>query len=120
MNRLERRATARLSERVRKAYLLVLAGAMLLSQANAQTVKPVPTESGDLVGTTSNGVRIFLGVPFAAPPIGPLRWKPPQPVVKSTAPLAADKLGSACMQVLSRNKLPWTEEFMVQNDASED
>ena len=97
-----------------------LAGAMLLSQAYAQTAKPVHTESGDLVGTTSDGVRIFLGVPFAAPPIGPLRWKLPQPVVKSTAPLAADKLGSACTQVLSRNKPPWTEEFMVQNDASED
>jgi para-nitrobenzyl esterase len=93
---------------------------MFLSPAYAQTTKPIHTESGDLLGTTSDGVRIFLGVPFAAPPIGPLRWKPPQPVAKSAAPLAADKLGSACIQTLSRNKPPWTEEFMVQNDASED
>lgn len=78
------------------------------------------TESGDLSGTTVNGVRAYLGVPYAAPPVGPLRWKAPQPVVRSAAPLRVDKAGPACMQKLSRSHLPWTEAFMVQNDVSED
>lgn len=78
------------------------------------------TESGDLIGTTDNGVRAYLGVPYAAPPVGPLRWKAPQPVAKSATPLHVDKLGPACMQKLSRSHLPWTEPFMVQNEVSED
>lgn len=83
--------------------------------------KSVPTESGDLIGkSVAPGVRAFLGVPFAAPPIGPLRWKAPQPVTRSEKPLAADKIGPACVQKLSRSHLPWTEAFMVQNDVSED
>ncbi|SEC11288.1 carboxylesterase/lipase family protein [Terriglobus roseus] len=84
----------------------------------AQTA--VKTESGDLAGVRSGNVRAFLGVPFAAPPVGDLRWKAPRPVVRSATLLPADKPGSACMQVLSRSRLPWTEAFMVQNNASED
>lgn len=97
-----------------------LAAAILLTSAQAQIPKPVHTDSGDLIGTTNSGVRTYLGVPFAAPPVGTLRWQPPQPVSRSSTPLAADKLGHACIQVLSRSKQAWTEEFMVQNDASED
>ena len=40
----------------------------------------VKTGSGTLEGTTlPSGVRAFKGVPYAAPPVGDLRWKPPQP-----------------------------------------
>ena len=82
--------------------------------------KPVKTESGDLVGVQQSSVRAYLGVPFAAPPVGPLRWKPPQPVRRSAMPLAANKYGASCMQKLPHSKLPWTEPFMVQNEVSED
>ena len=34
---------------------------------------------GVLTGTTDNGVTVFRGVPFAAPPVGDLRWAPPRP-----------------------------------------
>lgn len=98
-----------------------IAGAVVMAAAaQAQRVAAVHTESGDLVGTRSGDVRIFLGVPFAAPPVGDLRWRTPQPVQASTAPLAANRLGASCMQKLSRSKLPWTEAFMVQNEVSED
>ncbi len=82
--------------------------------------KTVSTESGDLIGKSEGNVRAFLGVPYAAPPLGPLRWKAPESVKRSTSALAADKIGPACMQKLSRSHLPWTEAFMVQNDISED
>jgi para-nitrobenzyl esterase len=103
-----------------KVRFLYVAAAMLLTSAHAQSNKPVHTDSGDLIGTRSGDVRIFLGVPYAAPPVGSLRWQLPHPVVASSKPLAADKLSPACIQELSRSRLPWSEEFMVQNEDSED
>ncbi len=89
--------------------------------ARAQTAtSPVRTETGDLTGTRDGDVRVFLGVPYARPPVGDLRWKPAQPPTRIVAPLAANRLGPSCMQKLSRSHLPWTEEFMVQNEISED
>ena len=97
-----------------------LMAALLLTAAHAQKLPAVHMASGDLVGTRSGDVRIFLGVPYAAPPVGDLRWKWPQPVRPAVAPLAADRIGASCMQKLSRSKPPWTEAFMVQNEVSED
>lgn len=97
-------------------------GLFIMGIASSVTIAQtaVKTESGDLAGIRNGNVRVFQGVPFAAPPVGDLRWKAPQPVVRSTALLPADKPGPACMQTLSRSHLPWTEAFMVQNNASED
>ncbi len=102
------------------ALVLLFACRGVPSAQEAARTQPVHTESGDLAGTHSNAVETFLGVPFARPPIGDLRWQPAQPVERSATPLKADRLGASCMQKLSRSHLPWTEEFMVQNEASED
>ena len=60
----------------------------------------VTVESGILAGTANadHSVRMFKGVPFAAPPVGDLRWKAPQPAPKWSGVRAADKFGSACLQ----------------------
>ncbi|MFZ3332737.1 MAG: carboxylesterase family protein [Candidatus Acidiferrales bacterium] len=60
----------------------------------------VRTESGIVSGTlNSDGtVRMFKGIPFAAPPIGDLRWKPPHPPLAWQGIRPADKFGPACMQ----------------------
>ena len=100
--------------RVAIALVLGMAALPLLAQ------KPVKTESGDLVGTQQGTVRTFLGVPFAAPPVGPLRWAAPQPVKRSATPLAANKYGASCIQNVAHSRLPWSEPFMVQNETSED
>src|SRR5262249_10645686 len=44
-------------------------------------------------------VRIFKGIPYAAPPIGELRWKPPQPAASWTGVKAADAYGAQCPQL---------------------
>jgi len=50
-----------------------------------------------ITGKTS-GVRVFLGIPFAAPPAGDLRWKAPQPVTAWSGVRKADHFGARCMQ----------------------
>jgi para-nitrobenzyl esterase len=42
----------------------------------------VKVEGGWIQGTVENGLSVFKGVPFASPPVGDLRWRPPQPVKK--------------------------------------
>lgn len=80
------------------ATLLVLLGTNLA--AGTPTKDQVKTENGALEGITNadHTVRIFKGIPFAAPPVGELRWKPPQPAANWAGVRAADKFGSACLQ----------------------
>ena len=52
----------------------------LFAQATAQAATTVTTRQGPIRGLTADGVRIFRGVPFAQPPIGPLRFMPPLPL----------------------------------------
>ncbi len=55
-------------------------------------------EDGSLQGTTEDGLRVYRGIPYAAPPVGDLRWRPPQPAAKWEGVRAADKFGRACIQ----------------------
>jgi para-nitrobenzyl esterase len=68
-----------------RILILCLAAPMLLAwggkpQHAAPTGPVVTIASGMLQGTQRGGIAVFEGVPFAAPPIGPLRWREPQPV----------------------------------------
>ncbi|HLK38461.1 MAG TPA: carboxylesterase family protein, partial [Polyangiaceae bacterium] len=53
---------------------------------------------GTINGTATATMRSFKGIPYAQPPIGPLRWKPPQKAAPLTAPLDATKFASGCVQ----------------------
>jgi para-nitrobenzyl esterase len=58
----------------------------------------IATDRGVVVGRAAGGVRAFLGIPYAAPPVGALRWRPPQPAATWTAPRDATRHGPACPQ----------------------
>jgi para-nitrobenzyl esterase len=60
----------------------------------------VKTANGIVEGTVdaATGIRMFKGIPFAAPPVGDLRWKPPQPVTNWTGVRQATAFGPRCMQ----------------------
>jgi para-nitrobenzyl esterase len=58
----------------------------------------VKVDGGQVSGLTENGVRVYKGIPFAAPPVGALRWKAPQPIVPWTGVKAADTFSAECMQ----------------------
>lgn len=61
---------------------------------------PVRVEQGLLAGADGRGpdVRVYRGIPFAAPPVGDLRWKEPQPVASWTGVRQATQFGDSCMQ----------------------
>ena len=58
----------------------------------------VKVETGLLQGPVEDGLRIYRGIPHAAPPVGELRWRPPQPAQKREGVRAANEYGRACMQ----------------------
>jgi len=58
----------------------------------------VMTDSGIVEGLLDGGQAVFLGIPFAAPPTGELRWQPPHPVVKWQGVRSAASFGPACPQ----------------------
>ncbi len=67
--------------------------------AGAQTkTAVVRTDAGPVTGIAADGVAAYRGIPFAAPPVGDLRWKAPQPVKPWTTAFAADHYASDCMQ----------------------
>ncbi len=84
---------------LRFAVLLVVAAAAWLPLEAAVT-EPVRVENGLVSGVPGElrGVRVFKGIPFAAPPIGPLRWHAPMPAPAWTGVRAADTFSANCMQ----------------------
>ncbi|HEY9154100.1 MAG TPA: carboxylesterase family protein [Opitutaceae bacterium] len=60
----------------------------------AEKTAPVPTEYGPVQGLVENGLSIFKGIPFAAPPVGDRRWRAPQPPQKWVQPRAAEKFAN--------------------------
>ncbi|MCU1382291.1 MAG: hypothetical protein JWL71_988 [Acidobacteria bacterium] len=69
-----------------------------LAIAHAAGPETVTIDAGQIAGAIADGVRVYKGIPFAAPPVGDLRWKPPQPVVAWTGVKPATRFGAQCMQ----------------------
>jgi para-nitrobenzyl esterase len=75
-----------------------LAALLLTPVAQAE---PIATDAGLVEGVTlESGVRAWLGVPFAAPPVRDLRWRAPQPVAKWRGVFHADRPAPMCLQAL--------------------
>ena len=69
------------------------------SPATESPARPTAVISaGALAGAFEDGVAVFRGVPFAAPPVGPLRWRPPRPVAAWEGVRDATRFGPACLQ----------------------
>ncbi|HKP13248.1 MAG TPA: carboxylesterase family protein [Blastocatellia bacterium] len=78
------------------ALALILAAVLVRPVAATNDI--IKVEGGLISGTAAEGVRSYKGIPFAAPPVGDLRWKAPQPVVSWEGVRACDHFGPECPQ----------------------
>lgn len=98
--------------------LLPLLGICAGALQPAVAADRVKTANGILESTTApkDGVRSFKGIPFGQPPVGDLRWRPPQPVKNWKGVRNADQFGPRCMQRTG----PGGDYWFRSNGMSED
>ena len=75
-----------------------LAAALIMMSPASPPDPRVEVSQGVLVGRAADGVDSFKGVPYAAPPVGPLRWRAPRPAAAWSEPRDAGKVGAICIQ----------------------
>ena len=97
-------------------------GIAALALAGAASAAPVAhTRLGDLAGMTQGSSNAFLGIRYAAPPTGDLRWRSPQPTGAWKGVKPATAFGHSCWQAVTPEGFgPWTHEYVTQGDISED
>ena len=78
------------------SVLLIISSPAAWAQGTVTAV--VAIDSGPICGEAETGVHVFRGIPYAAPPVGQLRWQPPQPVAPWTQVLECKEFGPACPQ----------------------
>jgi len=85
---------------MKRCFAAVLIAVLLSTSALAANTDPVRVEQGLLAGTSGSSadVRVYRGIPFAAPPVGDLRWKAPQPAPKWQGLRQAAEFSNACWQ----------------------
>jgi para-nitrobenzyl esterase len=83
------------------SFFLLVCGFFALVSCSKPSNPVLDIEGGQIVGveTPTKGVIAYKGIPFAAPPVGELRWKEPQPVVTWEGVKVADTYGDAAQQV---------------------
>ncbi len=81
----------------------------------AQPTGPVKVTGGEIVGTSADAMRTYLGVPFAAPPVGDLRWRAPQAVVPWKGIREARGYSAACAQTAVWVTHPKSEDCLYLN-----
>jgi len=100
-----------------------MAACIVLPPSNfAQHHLIVKAPAGDVVGLTEGDLHVFKGVPYALPPVGSLRWRPPSPMPRWTSVRKATDFGPACFQpeptlsyVYVRAPRPMSEDCLTLN-----
>lgn len=114
-----------------RRFVSFLCGALLVISMTAESVsaegvdqksstkldptKSIKVDGGKITGTLSSDseVAIYKGIPYAAPPIGNLRWKAPQPVVSWTGVKKCKEFGASDIQSPQAPFMMWSEEFII-------
>ena len=100
----------------------LFAGVLALFAVSAQAgTDVVHVTQGALSGTVDHGARAWLGIPFAAPPVGDRRWTPPAPTASWAGLRPADHFAASCEQDVDPQGFgPWTHEYVTAGPVSED
>ncbi|HZO52398.1 MAG TPA: carboxylesterase family protein, partial [Bryobacteraceae bacterium] len=104
-------------ERPLAALLLIGLAAAAPQGANAAISEPVQIESGLVQGVPARdpSITAFKGLPYAAPPVGNLRWRPPAAPLRWTGVRKADKFGAICPQTRNPGNEPMSEDCLFAN-----
>ncbi|MDQ2948854.1 MAG: carboxylesterase family protein [Acidobacteriota bacterium] len=103
---------------------IAITAALLASLSAQAAAHSDPTQvriaSGALAGARDNDVVSFKGIPYAAPPIDVLRWRPPQPVKSWSEVRPAKEFGAICQQIYNARDngvgaLPMNEDCLTLN-----
>ncbi|GGU19698.1 carboxylesterase/lipase family protein [Lentzea flava] len=101
-----------------KRLSLLIAAALLASPVGvAQASEPglVRTDAGPVRGTVLADRQVYQGIPYAAPPVGELRWRSPQPVAPWTTPRDATRPGPVCAQSAGAGSPSSNEDCLYLN-----
>ena len=79
--------------------LVVTSASLAIWTASASAQPTAVTAEGSVVGVDTPTVHTFLGIPYAAPPVGALRWQPPQPHASWSTPIDASAFANHCPQI---------------------
>ena len=82
----------------------------------------VSSPAGKLEGTVEGQLKVFKGIPYASPPVGPARWKPPHPMLAWVGVRKATEFGPACFQpsaklsnIYATDPMPMSEDCLTLN-----
>ncbi|HPS03260.1 MAG TPA: carboxylesterase family protein [Candidatus Sumerlaeota bacterium] len=95
-------------------FLAFTAGLGLAQSPESVKPEPVTVEGGWVQGTSENGLTIYKGIPFAAPPVGDLRWRAPQPAAQWEGVRQATQFGPSPIQG-PRNGSDMSEDCLYLN-----
>ena len=83
---------------MKRPVSLLLFNLLAAAVAFAAISDPIKIDTGSISGVSGKdpSIRVFKGIPYAAPPVGDLRWRAPQPAAKWDGVRAADQFGPTC------------------------
>jgi len=97
------------------AIILLLITLPVGAFADDKKTNVIQIDSGPICGKVEDGINVFLGIPYAAPPVGELRWKPPQEVASWLHVRNSMDFGSSCPQPNQQNSGKFSEDCLYLN-----
>jgi para-nitrobenzyl esterase len=99
-------------------FSVFLISSSFIFECSISAFDQIKVEGGLISGITNTDgdIHIFKGIPFAAPPVGQLRWKAPQPAQPWTGVKMCDKFSASPMQASPAPFSMWTEEFLIPKE----
>jgi len=98
---------------IRYLSVIIFTVSLFTSSSMGQNLPRVKVDGGTIEGSIENDIAIYKGIPFAAPPVGQLRWKAPQPVVPWEGVRKCDAFGPNPIQGKPMPFMFWSEEFLI-------
>jgi para-nitrobenzyl esterase len=106
--------TTQLKSSILFGTLLALASCQISEESNQDiNIQSVPVTGGLISGVEEHGIKIFKGIPYAAPPISDLRWQAPAPVIEWEGVKNCNEFAASPMQVDPVPFYMWSEEFLI-------